>query len=37
MAARRTQRNFVTGKNSLRFWPEIIHPIKVVFYFCVLF
>lgn len=37
MAVRRTQRNFVTGKNSLRFWPDIVHPVKVIFYFCVLF
>ena len=37
MAVRRTQRNFVTGKNSLRFWPEIVHPIKVIFYFFVLY
>jgi acetyltransferase-like isoleucine patch superfamily enzyme len=27
----------VTGKNSLRFWPDIVHPVKVIFYFCVLF
>lgn len=37
MSVRRTQRNFVTGKNSLRFWPDIVHPIKVIFYFCVLY
>ena len=37
MAERRTQRHFVVGKNSLRFWPEIVQPIKVVFYFCVLY
>lgn len=37
MAERRTQRHFVSGKNSLRFWPEIVHPIKVVFNFCVLY
>ena len=37
MAERRTQRHFVTGKNSLRFWPEIVHPIRVIFNFCVLY
>jgi acetyltransferase-like isoleucine patch superfamily enzyme len=37
MAERRTQRHFVSGKNSLRYWPEIVHPIKVVFNFCVLY
>ena len=37
MAERRTQRHFVTGKNSLRFWPEFVHPIKAVFNFCVLY
>ena len=37
MSVRRTQRNFVTGKNSLRFWPDIVHPIKAIFYFCVLY
>ena len=37
MAERRTQRHFVIGKNSLRFWPEIVHPIRVIFNFCVLY
>lgn len=37
MAERRTKRHFVVGKNSLRFWPEIVHPIRVIFNFCVLY
>lgn len=37
MAERRTQKHFVQGKNSLRFWPEIVHPLKVIFYFFVLY
>ena len=30
VANRRTIRHAVTGKNSLRFWPEIIHPVRVI-------
>ena len=37
MAVRRTQRHFVTGKNSLRYYPDIVHPLKVVWFFCVLY
>ena len=37
MAVRRTQRHFVTGKNSLRYYPDIVHPLKVVCFFCVLY
>ena len=37
MAIRRTQRHFVTGKNSLRYYPDIVHPLKVVWFFCVLY
>lgn len=37
MAVRRTQRHFVTGKNSLRHYPNIVHPLKVVWFFCVLY
>ena len=37
MASRRTQRHFVTGKNSLRFYPDIVHPVKVIWFFCVLY
>ena len=37
MAVRRTQRHFVTGKNSLRHYPDIVHPLKVVWFFCVLY
>lgn len=37
MAERRTTRHFVDGKNSLRYWPDIVHPFKVVFYFLVLY
>lgn len=37
MAVRRTERHFVTGRNSLRYWPEIVHPLKVIFYFCVIY
>lgn len=37
MAFRRTERHFVTGRNSLRFWPEIVHPLKVIFYFGVIY
>ena len=37
MAVRRTQRHFVIGKNSLRHYPDIVHPLKVVWFFCVLY
>ena len=37
MAVRRTQRHFVTGKISLRHYPDIVHPLKVVWFFCVLY
>lgn len=37
MAVRRTQRHFVEGRNSLRFWPEIVHPIKVIWQFFVIY
>ena len=37
MAERRIQRHFVSGKNALRLWPELVHPVKAVFYFCVLY
>lgn len=37
MAFRRTLRTPVTGRNSLRFWPEIVHPARVIFNFCVIY
>jgi len=37
MAVRRTQRHFVEGRNSLRFWPKIVHPVKVIIYFFVIY
>ena len=37
MASRRPQRHFVTGKTSLRFYPDIVHPVKVIWFFCVLY
>ena len=37
MAVRRTQRHSVIGKNSLRHYPDIVHPLKVVWFFCVLY
>ena len=37
MAVRRTERHFVKERNSLRHWPEIVHPLKVIFNFCLIY
>ena len=37
MTVRRLERHFVTGRNSLRLWPRIVHPIKVIFYFFIIY
>ncbi|MBP2641882.1 MAG: acyltransferase [Firmicutes bacterium] len=37
MAIRRTIRHEVSGKNSLRFWPQIIHPMRVIWNSVIIF
>ncbi len=37
MAIRRYVRHKVSGKNSLRFWPEIIHPARVIWNSAIIF
>ena len=37
MAVRRTERHFVEGRNSLRYWPKIVHPLKVILYFFIIY
>ena len=36
MATRRTISHAVSGKNSLQFWPEIVHPLKVIWNFTII-
>lgn len=36
MVERRFERYPVTGKNSLRFWPQAVNPVRVVWNFCIL-
>jgi acetyltransferase-like isoleucine patch superfamily enzyme len=36
MAERRYQRYRVSGKNSLRFWPDAVNPLRVIWNFCII-
>lgn len=36
MTTRNVTRHPVSGRNSLRFWPEAVHPLKVVWFFLIL-